>query len=169
MVSLFGVLFADYFIQLFPNLGVTPTMASVGLLVVFGVIAWFGNKTSVDVSNIMVVLLLIAIFLYIFLGLPNIDADNVTFGEIIRPGIGISTIAAAIGVLTSSLSGASSVAQLANDIRKPERNVPLALALCPLIVAIIYILMAVVTIGVVPYAEVTTLTDVANHFMSPPC
>lgn len=167
MVSLFGVLFADYFIQLFPNLGVTPTMASVGLLVVFGVIAWFGNKTSVDVSNIMVVLLLIAIFLYIFLGLPNIDADNVTFGEIIRPGIGISTIAAAIGVLTSSLSGASSVAQLANDIKKPERNVPLALALCPLIVAIIYILMAVVTIGVVPYAEVTTLTDVANHFMSP--
>lgn len=167
MVSLFGVLFADYFLQLFPGIGLSGNAAAVILLVVFAVVAWFGNKTSVTVSNVMVVLLLIAIFLYIALGIPNIDAENVTFGEIIRPGIGLSTIAAAIGVLTSSLSGASSVAQLANDIKRPERNVPIALALCPLFVAIVYILMAVVTIGVVPYAEVKTLADVASNFMSP--
>lgn len=167
MVSLFGVLFADYFLQLFPGIGLSGKAAAVILLVVFAIVAWFGNKTSVTVSNIMVVLLLIAIFLYIALGIPNIDSDNITFGEIIRPGIGLSTIAAAIGVLTSSLSGASSVAQLANDIKRPERNVPIALALCPLFVAIVYILMAVVTIGVVPYAEVKTLADVASNFMSP--
>ena len=167
MVSLFGVLFADYFLQLIPGLNISTTAASVGLLVVFAIVAWFGNKTSVTVSNVMVVLLLLAIFLYVALGIPNIDAENVTFGEIIRPGIGLSTIAAAVGVLTSSLSGASSVAQLANDIKRPERNVPIALALCPLFVAIVYVLMAVVTIGVVPYAEVTTLADVASHFMSP--
>lgn len=167
MVSLFGVLFADYFLQLFPGIGLSGNAAAVILLVVFAVVAWFGNKTSVTVSNVMVVLLLIAIFLYIVLGIPNIDSNNITFGEIIRPGIGLSTIAAAIGVLTSSLSGASSVAQLANDIKRPERNVPIALALCPLFVAIVYILMAVVTIGVVPYAEVKTLADVASHFMSP--
>lgn len=167
MVSLFGVLFADYFLQLFPGIGLSGNAAAVILLVVFAIVAWFGNKTSVTVSNIMVVLLLIAIFLYIALGIPNIDSGNITFGEIIRPGIGLSTIAAAIGVLTSSLSGASSVAQLANDIKRPERNVPIALALCPLFVAIVYILMAVVTIGVVPYAEVKTLADVASNFMSP--
>lgn len=167
MVSLFGVLFADYFLQLFPGIGLSGNAAAVILLVVFAIVAWFGNKTSVTVSNIMVVLLLIAIFLYIALGIPNIDSDNITFGEIIRPGIGLSTIAAAIGVLTSSLSGATSVAQLANDIKRPERNVPIALALCPLFVAIVYILMAVVTIGVVPYAEVKTLADVASNFMSP--
>ena len=167
MVSLFGVLFADYFLQLFTGIGLSGNAAAVILLVVFAIVAWFGNKTSVTVSNIMVVLLLIAIFLYIALGIPNIDSDNITFGEIIRPGIGLSTIAAAIGVLTSSLSGASSVAQLANDIKRPERNVPIALALCPLFVAIVYILMAVVTIGVVPYAEVKTLADVASNFMSP--
>lgn len=167
MVSLFGVLFADYFLQLFPGIGLSGNAAAVILLVVFAIVAWFGNKTSVTVSNIMVVLLLIAIFLYIALGIPNIDSDNITFGEIIRPGIGLSTIAAAIGVLTSSLSGASSVAQLANDIKRPERNVPIALALCPLFVAVVYILMAVVTIGVVPYAEVKTLADVASNFMSP--
>lgn len=167
MVALFGVLFSDYFLQLIPGLNVSGSAVSVGLLLVFTIVAWFGNKTSVTVSNVMVALLLIAIFLYVVLGIPNIDADNVTFGEIIWPGIGLSSIGAAVGVLTSSLSGASSVSQLANDIKNPERNVPIALALCPLLVAVIYVLMAIVTIGVVPYAEVQTLAQVAEHFMSP--
>lgn len=115
----------------------------------------------------MVALLMIAIILYIVLGLPNIDAENVTFGEIIRPGIGISSLAAAIGVLTSSLSGASSVSQIADDVKNPGKTVPLALVICPLIVAVVYILMAVVTIGVIPSAEVESLSQVASHFMSP--
>lgn len=167
MVSLFGVLFSMYFSSLFPNLEISGTVSAVGLLVIFTVIAWFGNKTTVSISNIMVALLIIAIFLYIVLGLPNVDADNVTFGEIVKPGIGISGLAAAIGVLTSSLSGASSVSQIADDVKNPGRTVPLTLVLCPVVVAIVYILMAVVTIGVIPYAEVESLSQVASHFMSP--
>lgn len=167
MISLFGVLFAMYFQPLFPGLEVNATILSVGLLLVFTVIAWFGNKSTVWISNIMVVLLLIAIALYIFIGIPNIDGDNISFGSIVKPGIGVSSIAAAIGVLTSSLSGASSVAEIADDIEKPEKNVPIALILCPVIVAVIYILMAVVTIGVIPSAEVESLSQVAERFMSP--
>lgn len=90
-----------------------------------------------------------------------------TFGQIVRPGVSISTLAAAVGVLTSSLSGASSVAQVADDVKNPGKTVPLALVLCPVIVAVIYILMAVITIGVIPAAEVTSLSDVAAQFMSP--
>ena len=167
MVSLFGVLFGMYLQPLFPNTEINGTVAAVALLVVFAVVAWFGNKTTINTGNVMVVLLLIAIALYIFLGLPHIDTANVTFGQIVRPGVSISTLAAAVGVLTSSLSGASSVAQVADDVKNPGKTVPLALVLCPAIVAVIYILMAVVTIGVIPAAEVTSLSDVAAQFMSP--
>ena len=167
MVSLFGVLFGMYLQPLFPNTEINGTVAAVALLVVFAVVAWFGNKTTINTGNVMVVLLLIAIALYIFLGLPHIDTANVTFGQIVRPGVSISTLAAAVGVLTSSLSGASSVAQVADDVKNPGKTVPLALVLCPTIVAVIYILMAVVTIGVIPAAEVTSLSDVAAQFMSP--
>lgn len=167
MVSLFGVLFGMYLQPLFPNTEINGTVAAVALLVVFAVVAWFGNKTTINTGNVMVVLLLIAIALYIFLGLPHIDTANVTFGQIVRPGVSISTLAAAVGVLTSSLSGASSVAQVADDVKNPGKTVPLALVLCPVIVAVIYILMAVITIGVIPAAEVTSLSDVAAQFMSP--
>ena len=141
MVSLFGVLFAMYFQPLFPSLTISPTILSVGLLVIFSVVAWFGNKTAVDASNIMVALLIIAIALYVFLGLPNIDAKNITFMAVVKPGIAFSSLAAAIGILTSSLSGASSVAQISDDIKNPSKTVPLALILCPVIVAVVYILM----------------------------
>jgi len=167
MVSLFGILFSMYFQPLFPNLGISATTISVILLLIFTVIAWFGNKSTVTISNVIVCLLLSAIAVYVFLGLPNIDAANVSFMSIIKPGIALSSIGAAIGVLTSSLSGASAVAEIADDIAKPGRNVPLALILCPVIVAFIYILMAIVTIGVIPSAEVETLSQVASHFMSP--
>ncbi len=167
MVALFGVLFSMYFAPLFPSLEISDTVAAVGLLAVFTVVAWFGNKNTVLISNIMVAMLMIAIFLYIVLGLPNLDAENVTFGEIVKPGVGLSSLAAAIGVLTSSLSGASSVSQIADDVKNPGTVIPMTLVACPVIVAVVYILMAVVTIGVIPSAEVTSLSQVASHFMSP--
>lgn len=167
MVSLFGVLFAMYLQPLFPDANINATAAAVILLLVFTAIAWFGNKTTVSINNIMVVMLIVAIFLYIVLGIPHIDASNVTFGEIVKPGIALSSLAAAVGVLTSSLSGASSVAQIADDVKNPGRTVPLALVFCPAIVAVVYILMAIITIGVVPYAQVKSLADVAGEFMSP--
>lgn len=68
MVSLFGVLFGMYLQPLFPNAEINGTVAAVALLVVFAVVAWFGNKTTINTGNVMVVLLLIAIALYIFLG-----------------------------------------------------------------------------------------------------
>ena len=167
MVSLFGVLFAMYLQPLFPDANINATAAAVILLLVFTAVAWFGNKTTVSINNIMVVLLIVAIFLYVVLGIPHIDASNVTFGEIVKPGIALSSLAAAVGVLTSSLSGASSVAQIADDVKNPGRTVPLALVLCPAVVAAVYILMAIITIGVVPYAQVKSLADVAGEFMSP--
>jgi APA family basic amino acid/polyamine antiporter len=167
MVSLFGVLFAMYLEPLFPGSNINSTLAAVMLLLVFTAVAWFGNKTTVSISNVMVILLIIAIFMYILMGFPHISAENITFGEIIRPGVSLSSIAAAIGVLTSSLSGSSSVAQIADDVKNPGRTVPLALVLCPIIVAVVYILMAIVTIGVIPSAEVKSLAQVAGEFMSP--
>lgn len=167
MVSLFGVLFGTYFKELVPGLLFDTVFYSVGLLVVFTCIAWFGNHSTVNISNLMVVILLAAIGFYVVLGMTNIDPENVSFMSIVRPGVSLSAISACIGTLSSSLSGASSVAELANDVENPERNVPLALILCPVIVAVVYILMAVVTIGVIPAAEVETLSQVASHFMSP--
>lgn len=107
MVALFGVLFATYFQELFPGCPLSSTTVSICLLVAFTVLAWFGNKFTISVGNIIVVVLLAAIAVYIICGLPHLDPENVSFLSVIKPGIKVSVISAAAGVLTSSLSGAS--------------------------------------------------------------
>lgn len=167
LLSLFGIMFATYFTELFPQLPVSPAAVSAGLLLVFAVITYFGSRMSARVSNIIVILLLLVLGSYIALGWPHIDPDNISFMQIIRPGVGLTGIGASVGVLSSSLSGASTAAEIADEIKNSARNVPLVLVLCPVIVAALYIMLAIVTVGVVPYSELTTLAQVAEHFMSP--
>ena len=114
----------------------------------------------------MAVLLFAAIALFVFLGMPHIDPDKITFGAIIKPGVTVTAFSAAVGIMTSALSGASALAEISDDIKNPTRNVPLGLILCPLIVGIIYIAMAIVVLGT-PGAEFNSLTDVAKNYMTP--
>ena len=167
MVALFGVLFATYFQELFPGCPLSSTTVSVCLLAAFAVLAWFGNKSTISVGNIIVIILLAAIAVYIVCGLPHLNPENISFMSVIKPGISVSAVSAAAGVLTSSLSGASSCAELADDVKNPGRNVPITLIVCPVLVCLTYILMAVVTLGVVPYANLESLAQVARHFLSP--
>lgn len=167
LISVFAVLFSDYFVALFPALDGKQTMISVAILVVYTGVAYMGNHTFAFVNNIMVVVLLIAMGTYIFLGLPHVDYTRLTLGEIFAPGIKVTTMGAAIGVLASSLSGGASVSQIADDVKNPRKNIPIALIAAPALVAVIYILMAVVTIGVMPEGELTTLSEVGNRFLSP--
>lgn len=166
LISVFAVLFGDYFVTLFPALADHTTLVSIVILIIFAGIAWRGNHTFAFVNNIMVVVLLVAMGVYICLGMPHIDMSRLTLGEVLHPSVRLTTFAAAVGVLASSLSGGASVSQIADDVENPERNIPLALLLAPTAVAIIYILMGVITVGCMPEGELTTLSEVGSGFLS---
>lgn len=165
LISVFAVLFGDYFVALFPVLEGYKTLISIVILLIYTGIAWQGNHTFAFVNNIMVIVLMVAMGCYIFIGMPSIDTSRLTLGEIFSPGVKLTSFAAAVGVLASSLSGGSAVSQIADDVKNPNRNIPLALLLSPTIVAFIYIAMGVVTIGCMPAGELTTLSEVGKTFL----
>lgn len=164
LVSVFAVLFADYFVVLFPALAGQETLVSIAILIVYAILAYLGNHTFASINSIMVGVLLVAMAVYIFVGLPNIVAESLKLTDMFGAGLKVTTLGSAIAVLSSSLSGGASVAQIADDVKNPRRNIPLALILAPTLVALIYILMAIVTIGVVPNAQIATLADVGEKF-----
>ena len=167
LVGVFAVLFADYFVVLFPAFESYKVIVSVAILLIYTFIAWFGNYTFVSINNIMVVILLVAIGLYIVIGLPSMNSGQLTLGEVFHPGVKLTSFGAAVGVLSSSLSGGSAISQISGDIKNPRRTVPLAIILSPIIVAVIYILMAIVTLGAMPGGELSTLSEVGEEFLSP--
>ena len=116
LISVFAVLFGDYFVALFPALEGYKTLISIVILLIYTGIAWQGNHTFAFVNNIMVVVLMVAMGCYIFVGMPSIDTSRLTLGEIFNPGVKLTSFAAAVGVLASSLSGGSAVSQIADDV-----------------------------------------------------
>ncbi len=165
LIATFAVLFADYFVLLFPVLAAYKIAVGVVVLIVFGIIAYMGNHTFASVSSVMVVVMLTAIIVYIILGAPYIDTSRLTIGETFRSGVNLTAFSAAVGMLSSTLSGAGSISQIADDMKNPRRDIPLTLILAPAIVCVIYVLMAVVTIGVMPDGALTSLADVGSIYM----
>ena len=164
LISVFAVLFSDYFCSLFPALQGKERIVAVVVLLIYTVLAYMGNYLFASINSLIVIVMLAAVLLYIILGLPNMN-NNFTLSEAFGSGIKISSIGAAVSVLASCLSGGSAVSQIADDVKNSRRDIPLALILSPVIVAVIYILMAVVTLNCMTTPSITTLSEVAANFM----
>ena len=165
LISVFAVLFADYFVTLFPGLQGHERAVAIVVLVIYAIMAYMGNYMFASINSLIVIIMLIAIFMYILLGLPNIDSSKISVSAAMGAGVKFTSIGAAVSVFASCLSGGSAVSQIADDVKNPRRDVPLALILSPILVAVIYILMAVVTLGHMEGAEITTLADVGSTFL----
>ncbi len=165
LIATFAVMFAEYFVVLFPSLAGYEIPLGILMLVVFGVLAWLGNHTFASVNNLMVVVMLCAIAVYVLVGIPHIDMSRLSLRESLGGGLTLTSFSATVGLFTSTLSGAGSVSQIADDTRNPRRDIPLTLILAPTIVCVIYMLMALVTLGCMPGAEIANLADVGGQFL----
>lgn len=167
LVSLYGILFGNYFLILFPTCPLSNVAVSIILIVAFMILAWFGNHSVSLMSDIFVVILLGAILLFCFGGMPHMDLSRISFASAVETGYGLTSMGAAIGVLASALNGAGSLAEISDDIEEPSKNVPKILIISPCIVCVIYMFMTVVTLGCMRGNHVESLAEVAETFFSP--
>ena len=167
MIGAFATLFADYFITLIPAASDYRIIISLAVLMIYAVVAWFGNYTFVSINSIFVILLLCAMFTYIVFGFEAIDINKIDPIKIIKPGISLTSFGAAIGILFSTLSGGGTISQISENIKNPRKTIPIAIFVSPIIVSLIYICMAIVTLGTMSDSNLTTLAQVGNKFLGP--
>lgn len=165
LIGVFATMFASYFVILFPSLSGHTTAVAAIMLLVFGALAWMGNNIFAKAGNVMVVVMLLALAVYIFLGMPHADMSKIAFGDVFKGGVTLTTFSTAIGLFTSTLSGAGSVSQIADDLENPKRDIPLTLIIAPALVCVIYILMGVVTLGNMPDGALTDLATVGQTYL----
>ena len=152
--------------MLFPGCPLGELAVGCIFVTVFCALGLLGNKISSDVQNVLVILLAAALLLYSVLGMFSIETSKIAFMDIIKPGVGITSFSAAVGVLTSSLSGGGACMEVADDVRHARRNVPLAMIFTPVIVCALYVVMAIVTVSM-GTGNLESLADIAGLFMSP--
>ena len=162
-IATMALTFSTYFCMLVP--ACPEAVAAVGCILLFTVISWFGIKFSSTVQNVCVVVLLIALAVYVVGGW---GATVVTFGEVVSSTIELAPLWAAMGIMHGSLIGANVLYYSAEEIEDPGKNVPIAYLVSTLATAVIYALMAYVTVGVMPnFYEIDNLATVAEKFLNP--
>jgi len=145
--SAFALLGMGIFLELFfPSLStLSVKLIAIGFCLLFTVINILGVKLASRFQVIMVFALFVLLILYVVRGVFSIEPSNYTSSS--TPGVG--TFIATIGLVFISFAGTTKVVSVAGEVKDPGRNLPRGMLLSWGIVTLFYILVVVVTIGVV--------------------
>lgn len=133
---------ASYSAQVFPKLPI-PIVASIILLIV-AVVNFFGITPTAKVIIGIFFVNLVLLILYVGFSVPSVKVTNLTpiFGS------GITGILTGAGLFFWSFDGFQRTAIMADTIKNPRKSIPFAIIGGILITAVIYLIVAGTTLGV---------------------
>ena len=128
-------------------------------LIVLGVSALLvkGIKESAAANTVLVVIKVIVLIVFVGAGAQFVTADHLT--PFIPPNegtfgaFGFSGVMRATGIMFFAYIGFDAVSTAAQESRNPQRDLPVGILASLAICTVIYIAVAVVLIGIVPYRE----------------
>jgi amino acid transporter/mannitol/fructose-specific phosphotransferase system IIA component (Ntr-type) len=141
----------------FPKVGIVPFAVAVAL--VLGLLSLFGTKKSGLLQVLLVIILLVILTLFIAAGVPEIETAH--FNNFLESGW--DSILSAAGLVYISYIGITKVASLSEEVKHPERNIPLGIFLAIGTAVVVYVLGTAVMVGILPIDELMgNLTPVAS-------
>ena len=154
----------------FVSLLVDVDIRIIGLILcaIFLTINIVGVKEAGKLQIYLVLGLFIILAGYIICGLPKMKMENLAN---FMPNGAVSVFATA-GLVFVSYGGLLKVASVAEEVKNPARNVPLAMIYSLFVVSILYVLVVLVTTAVLPDSlldnSLTPISDGANAIMGTP-
>jgi len=120
-------------------------LVAVFFCILFAAINIYGTKHSGKTQVMLVMGLIFLLFIYILAGFFYVDSSN--FDNFTT--MGTWSIFSTAGLIFVSFGGLTKVCSVAEECKKPGRNIPLGMFLAWGIVSLLYILVIYVTIGVI--------------------
>jgi len=147
----------------------TGQLVAVGSILILSGINYFGIKTGIVVQNIFTFLRIAAIAAFVILGLTLGKKAGITnFGQIfsVETGLSFDTLMSLFGLALIAVfwtyDGWYSPTCTAEEIKKPERNLPLSLIMGTLGITLIYLLMNLVYIMALPIDKMKGVTRIGE-------
>lgn len=139
--------------------------------VIFIGINYYGAKETGGVQIIIVTILLIVLTIFTIVGIANMEIANLQPFAPADTG-GYSAILPAAGLIFVTYLGFAEINTVAEELRNPGRNLPLAVIGSLLFVIVFYAIVMIVLMGVVPYQVVAgygeeAVARVAESMMGP--
>jgi APA family basic amino acid/polyamine antiporter len=137
----------------------------VAIIFAMGWILYVGVKQSSFANTIMVIVKVAVILLFIFAGIAYVDTSNWhpylppntgTFGQ-----FGWSGVLQGAGIIFFSYIGFDAASTTAREARNPQRDLPLGILATLIISSVLYMGMAMVMTGMVPFMQLGAAAPVA--------
>ena len=150
--------FSDWF-----TLSSSRIITIVLLTLLLAYINHIGVKNSTRVNNFLTIAKLLPLLLFIIVGFFFVRGENYVAKEL--PGF--SSFSSTVLLLVFAFGGFESVLVNSGEVKDPGKNLPFALLLAALIIAGIYMLVQIVSIGTLPSLATTEkpLADASQLFM----
>lgn len=138
-----------------------------GLIILFGIINFFGRSLMKFVDNISSAAKLFTIIFFILIGFFFIDHTNFSY---IMPAAAhgaqpfIKHFGNAFNVVFYFFTGFSFIPIAAREMQNPEKNIPRVLIAVMITVTILYSLMILIAIGIIGPRMATSTTPIATAF-----
>ena len=147
----------------------TGQLVAVGSILILSGVNYFGIKTGIIVQNIFTFLRIAAVAAFVILGFTLGKKAGITnFGQIfsVETGLSFDTLMSLFGLALIAVfwtyDGWYSPTCTAEEIKKPERNLPLSLILGTLGITLIYLLMNLVYIMALPIDKMKGVTRIGE-------
>ncbi len=147
----------------------TPVLISGALITLFFVLLnIFGVKEATRLQIVLVFFLLLLMTFFVIIGLPKIDTSHFTP---FAPN-GYNKILYTSGFVFVSFGGLLKVANIAEEVKDPKKNIPLGMITSVIVVTILYALSVIITTGILTSNEfassLTPIADAANKIIGYP-
>ncbi|WP_379970424.1 amino acid permease [Ectobacillus sp. sgz5001026] len=131
----------------------------VAILIVFllATILALGTKESARINNIMVIIKISVVLLFLVVGVKFVKPENWT------PFMPFGFSGVVNGAATAFLAyiGFDAVSSAAEEVRNPQRNMPIGIIASLLICTVLYVGVSAVLTGMVPYTQLDVKNPVA--------
>jgi amino acid transporter/nucleotide-binding universal stress UspA family protein len=148
-------------------LPVPPWVSSLAVGVLFTWMNYRGAKLTGGVQNIVVIVLVVILGLFIGIGFFKVDT---TLYQPFAPS-GWGVVAGTVGLIIVSFTGFEKISTISEEMKQPERNLPLAIIGSVVIATILYAAILIVLTGIFPRAGIAQreapLVEAAGQMVGP--
>jgi amino acid transporter len=131
-----------------------PTaVGSVGLICVLGLLALKGIGESAKTAAFLTVIEVIGLLLVIWFGRQAFSSFEPGKLVSIDPAVGVSGIIAGAFLAFYAFTGFEDIANVAEEVKRPRRNMPLAILIALAGATVLYLLVAFVATAIVPPSQ----------------
>ncbi|MBU3918187.1 APC family permease [bacterium] len=152
-IPLYAIGCAKYAQAIFPEIPTTPF--AIGIVTFFVLINIIGVRLAAQIQGVLVLILISALLYYSFSGFIYINPEN--FSNILEKGE--ANLMLGVALLTFTYLGSNAIIELGGEIIDPGKTIPRAFFISFPIIAVVYVLVAVATIGAIPLGNLFTFAE----------